>query len=89
MGTTGYESLRVKNNAYSPYSGFKVGLVLTSTEGYTGCNIENASYGVQYAQNARLFMRCIRWKTDIAGIAITSDGDYTFPAVCDSVMAEF
>ena len=34
--------------SYSPYSHFKVGACILTSEGkmYTGCNIENASYGV-------------------------------------------
>ena len=36
-----------RTNAYAPYSNFKVGAaVLTEDDTiYTGCNIENASYG--------------------------------------------
>ena len=36
-----------KEKAYSPYSSFKVGAALMCSDGsiYTGCNIENASYG--------------------------------------------
>jgi cytidine deaminase len=38
---------KAKENAYSPYSKYKVGAALLTKDGNTflGCNVENAAYG--------------------------------------------
>eukprot|EP01080_Neovahlkampfia_damariscottae_P009388 gene9388-1599_t len=42
------KSKAVRLNAYVPYSQFKVGAAILASDGkiYTGCNVENISYGL-------------------------------------------
>ncbi len=80
--------------AYTPYSGFKVGAALLTEEGeiYTGCNIENLSYGATVcAERTAIFKAVSEGKTVFKKLAVvSSQGDKTFPCgICRQVMQEF
>lgn len=85
---------KAMEHAYAPYSDFKVGAALLCTDGtvYTGCNIENASYGVCCcAERTAVFKAVSEGRRDFSAIAIVSSaGGETFPCgVCRQVLAEF
>ncbi|MDD4371201.1 MAG: cytidine deaminase [Anaerostipes sp.] len=83
-----------KENAYAPYSNFKVGAaVLTKTgEVFTGCNIENSSYGATIcAERVAIGNAVSSGHVGLEMIAIASSGVKTvYPCgICRQVMNEF
>ena len=84
----------VSVHAYSPYSKFKVGaaLLTKSDKVYTGCNVENASYGVtNCAERTAIFKAVSEGEREFIAIAIYVDADFIFPpcGACRQVMSEF
>ena len=84
--------------AYTPYSGFKVGAALLTSDGkiYTGCNIENAAYGPTICAERVAFFSAVRdGEREFEAIAIVGgEGglltSFTYPCgVCRQVMREF
>lgn len=85
---------KAMKNAYAPYSKFYVGAALLCKNGtvFTGCNIENATYGAtNCAERTAIFKAVSEGQRDFEAIAIVSSGgDETFPCgICRQVMAEF
>lgn len=83
-----------RKNAYAPYSNFKVGAAVLAENGkiYTGCNIENASYGAtNCAERTAIFKAISEGNRKICAIAIVgADDEYTYPCgICRQVIAEF
>lgn len=81
-------------HAYAKYSGFKVGAALLTKSGkiYTGCNIENSSFGASICGERVAFVKAIsEGETGFEAIAIvSSSGDYTVPCgICRQFMSEF
>jgi len=79
--------------SYSPYSHFKVGAALLCRDGkiYTGCNIENASYGVSNcAERTALFKAVSEGEKEFTAIAITAEKAMAWPCgVCRQALYEF
>lgn len=87
-------SKKAQEFAYAPHSKFKVGAALLCRDGsvYTGCNIENATYGAtNCAERTAVFKAVSEGKRDFTAIAITSSGKgLTFPCgICRQVLSEF
>ena len=83
-----------KENAYAPYSQFRVGAAILTGEGnyYTGCNIENASYGLACcAERVALYTAIANGELNFSAIAIISDSEEYIPpcGACRQVMIEF
>jgi cytidine deaminase len=63
-------------NAVAPYSNFKVGAALLTPEGkvYTGCNVENATYGLSVcAERVALWKALSEGERSFSRIAVASD----------------
>ena len=80
--------------AYVPYSNYRVGAALLAKNGtiYTGCNIENASYGAtNCAERTAAFKAVSEGYTQIERIAIVSSSHQKTPpcGICRQVLAEF
>lgn len=87
-------AVKAKEYAYAPYSNFKVGAALLTSDGmvFLGNNIENASYGATIcAERVAIFKAVSEAKKNIVKIAIASDSnDFTYPCgMCRQVINEF
>ena len=81
-------------HSYAPYSGFRVGAAVLAASGkvYTGCNVENGSYGLSIcAERVAVFNAISAGEKKLEAIAIISSGKerVTPCGACRQVMAEF
>jgi cytidine deaminase, homotetrameric len=88
------KAIEAKANAYAPYSNFKVGAAILTEENkiFSGCNIENASYGAtNCAERTAIFKAISEGYTKIKAVAVIGDDKaFTFPCgICRQVIAEF
>jgi len=82
----------VRLNAYAPYSKFKVGAAVFTRTGriYTGCNVENASYGLTIcAERAAIFKAIADGESRLIALAVCLQGAASPCGACRQVIHEF
>jgi len=85
---------KARENAYAPYSKFKVGAAILTEDGevYTGVNVENASFGLSVcAERVALFKAVSDGKRSFKAIAVVADTEEPVPpcGACRQVLSEF
>lgn len=88
------KAIKAMEHSYSPYSHFSVGAAIMTESGniYTGCNVENSSYGATICAERTAALKAIsEGERKIEHIAIvSSSGDFTFPCgICRQFLSEF
>lgn len=88
------EAEKARENAYTPYSHYQVGAALLTAGGriYTGCNIENASYGATICAERVAAVKAVSaGEKDFVALAVVSDSEQpgTPCGICRQFLAEF
>lgn len=90
------EARRAAENAYAPFSGFRVGAVAVAADGrrFSGVNVENSAYGSTIcAEGGAIAAAVAAGVTDIDTIAVScidAEGDNGYPCGnCRQLMVEF
>jgi len=88
------EAEKARKRAYTPYSNFKVGAAILTTDGkiFTGCNIENASFGLTVCAERVAILKAIsEGSTEFEAIAIIGNTNQPCSpcGACRQVVSEF
>ena len=87
-------ALRARENAHAPFSNFKVGAALQDHSGriYTGCNVENATYGLTVcAERVAVFKAVSEGARSFTRMAVAADTQVLTPpcGACRQILWEF
>ncbi|MBV9504644.1 MAG: cytidine deaminase [Acidobacteriia bacterium] len=87
-------ALAAREHAHAPFSKFKVGAALQETEGriHTGCNVENATYGLTIcAERVAVFKAVSEGARRFLRIAVAADTESLTPpcGACRQILWEF
>lgn len=82
-----------RKRAYAPFSNFAVGAALRTADGQivTGCNIENATYGLTLcAERVAVFKAVSEGLRKFSAVAVVADTDVPSPCgPCRQILWEF
>jgi len=89
-----HAAIAARNNAHAPYSHFLVGAALEDSEGriHTGCNIENATYGLTVcAERIAMFKALSEGARKFRRIAVVANNKQLTPpcGACRQILWEF
>jgi cytidine deaminase len=87
-------ALAARENAFAPYSEFRVGAAIEDIDGriHTGCNIENATYGLTIcAERVAVFKAISEGVRKFRRVAVAADTDRLTPpcGACRQILWEF
>src|SRR5271157_3181466 len=87
-------ALLARENAFAPFSKFLVGAALEDSEGriHTGCNVENATYGLTIcAERVAVFKAISEGARKFRRVAVAADTDSPTPpcGACRQILWEF
>lgn len=87
-------ALEAREHAHAPFSKFKVGAAVEAQDGtiYTGCNVENATYGLTVcAERIAVFKAISEGARHFKRIAVAADTDVLTPpcGACRQILWEF
>jgi cytidine deaminase len=87
-------ALNARRNAHAPFSHFQVGAALEDASGriHTGCNVENATYGLTVcAERVAVFKAISEGARKFTRIAVAADTDVLTPpcGACRQILWEF
>jgi cytidine deaminase len=87
-------ALQARENAYAPFSKFKVGAAVEDGTGriHSGCNVENATYGLTVcAERIAVFKGVSEGAQGFKRVAVVADTDTLTPpcGACRQILWEF
>jgi cytidine deaminase len=83
----------MRGMAYAPYSNYYVGAAILTDSGrvYSGCNVENASYGATVCAERTAALKAVsEGDRQFSALAVAVSGDSGYPCgICRQFLSEF